>query len=160
MTRRSAPPPVRPWLWALVALPLLALLAPLPLLQAIVQGFLLVALLPLVRDVRASALMAVAAGWIVEGSLRLVPHGGGTAWANLTLLLLMRTGLQLRPPESKRLYVAMAGLTLVVHGLLVHGALALANGPHAWGTLWLWTAASSLAWGPLAWRLYGAYPRR
>lgn len=160
MSAKHGPPSVRPWVWVSLGLALLPALAPWPVAQGLVHGFLLAGLLPLLPDVLWAGLFALAAGWLAEFPLRLIAHGGGTAWADLTLLLLVRLADRIRPPDSRPVYVARVASILVLQGLLIHGALTLANGPHALGWTWFWTPLSAFAWGPRMWPFHQNHLRR
>lgn len=160
MSPRTVRSLVRPWVWVAMGLALIPLLSPWPLIQGLVQGFLLAALIPLVPDPLAAGLMALAAGWLTESTLRLVPHAGGAAWANLTLVLFVRMVDRLRPPDSRWVFTARVVSILVLQGLLLHAAAAIANGPHAWGSVWVWPPLFAVLWGPRLWPYHQAHQRR
>ena len=151
--RLPTPSSLRQHLFCGVTLGLLALAAPFPVVQAILHALLVLALAPRPGAPLSGALWAVAAGWVLEGTLRLYPHLGGTAWANLTVVLLAGWMAGRWPLESLRGWlVRLAGLG-VLHALLVHGAVRLAAGPHPWGWGWLAALLTLPLWGWLAWRL-------
>ena len=160
MSPRPTRSVVRPWVCLALGLALLPMLAPWPVAQSLLHGFLIAALVPLIPDPLAAGLGAVAAGWLTESTLRLVPHLGGMAWANLSLMLFIRLADGLRPPDSRWVYVARIVSILILQGLLLHGATYLANGPHAWGALWLWTPLAALLWGPRLWAYHQIHQRR
>jgi hypothetical protein len=156
--RIPAPTATRQNLLCAAALGLLFLCAPFPQLQLVVHALLVLALAPRPGAPLSGALWAVAAGWVLEGSLRLYPHQGGTAWADLTLALLAGWMAGRWPLEGLKGWLArLAGLG-VLHALLLHGAVRLAAGPHPWGWGWLWTLLSLPLWGWLAWRWLYAGP--
>jgi hypothetical protein len=156
--RISVPSAARQNLLCAAALGLVFLCAPFPRLQAVVHVLLVLALAPRAGSPLSSALWAGAAGWALEGSLRLYPHLGGTAWADMTLAL-VAGGLAGRWPleDVKGWLARLAGL-LVAHTLLVHLAVRLAAGPHAWGSGWFWALLSLPLWGWATWRLMYSGP--
>jgi hypothetical protein len=154
--RLPVPSSLRQHLFCGITLGLIALTAPFPALQIILHTLLVLALAPRPGAPLSGALWAVAAGWVLEGTLRLYPHLGGTAWANLTVVLLAGWMAGRWPLEGLRGWLArLAGLG-VLHGLLVHGAVRLAAGPHPWGWGWLWPLLTLPLWGWLSWRLLHA----
>lgn len=155
--RKSAPPAASLWTIAGLGTTLLWLLAPWPVAQAVLHGAVVVAVLPLLKAPLSSGLWALAAGWVVDLSLRVQPHPGGTPWADLTLVLFLRWAVRMWPPPDRAGYVVRLLGGLLLHGLLQQLALTLANGPHAWGTAWLWAVAAGLAWGVWGDRLFRAY---
>lgn len=151
--RSPVPPRLRQNLLCALALGLVLLCAPFPGLQSVAHVAMVLALVPRVGSPLATALWAGAAGWAFEGSLRLYPHLGGTAWADMTVALLAAWMAGRWPPEGLKGWMGrMAGL-LVLQALLVHGAVRLAAGPHAWGFGWLWAAVSLPLWSWAVWRL-------
>ncbi len=156
----NAPMAVRPSVFCAVALALIFFTAPWPPLQAVFHVALVLGLAPLEAAPLAAALWALAAGWTLEGTMRLVPHPGGAAWADMTVALAVLFFNRYWPPDRRLLWWArLAGFTLL-HALLMHGAVALASGAHVWGRGWLWALISSPFWAMLAWRLKRpAYPR-
>ena len=128
--------------------------APWPGIQAVFHVLLALGLAPEFRSPLGGALWAAAAGWVMEGSLRMYPHMGGTALANMIVCLLMTWTLSHWPPLSLRHYWIRLGAFAVVHLLLVHGAVLLAAGSHGWGTGPAWTLLLLPLWGTLAFRLY------
>lgn len=160
MTPRPTRSVVRPWAWLALGLALLPVTAPWPVAQGLLHGFLLAALLPLLPDPLLAALGALAAGWLTESTLRMVPHPGGVAWADLTLMLFVRMADRLRPPDSRGLYTARIVSILILQGLLIHGAVFIANGAHAWGTVWFWPPLTALLWAPRLWPYHQIHQRR
>jgi len=159
--RLPAPSTTRQQLLCAATLGLIFLSAPFPWVQAILHTTLVLALAPRPGKPLPAALWAVAAGWVVEGTLRLYPHMGGTAWADLTLTLLAG-GLASRwPLEDLRTWLGRLALLSLLHILLLHGAVRLAAGPHPWGWSWLGVLLSLPLWGWATWRLlHGAQPGR
>lgn len=160
MSPRPTHSTVRPWAWLALGLALLPVLAPWPVAQGILHGFLIAALLPLVPDPLMAGLLALAAGWLTEGTLGMVPHLGGVAWGDLSLILLVRMADRFRPPDSRWIYTSRVVGILILQGLLIHAAVFLANGPHAWGTVWLWPPLTALLWGPRLWAYHQIHRRR
>lgn len=160
MSQRSAPPSARPWAWIALGLALLPALAPWPVAQGLVHGFLIAVLLPLVPDPLAAGLGALAAGWLSEATLRSMPHPGGAAWADLSLVLFVRLADRIRPPDSRWIYVPRLIGILLLHALLIHLAVYLANGPHAWGRVWMWPPLTALLWGPPCWGFHQLHQKR
>jgi len=154
--RLPAPTALRQHLACGIALGLVVLSAPFPALQAICHALLVLALAPRPGAPLAGALWAVAAGWALEGSLRLYPHLGGTAWADLTVVLLAGWMAGRWPLEGLKGWLARLAGLCVLHFLLVHGAVRLASGPHPWGWHGLGTLLTLPLWGWLAWRLLHA----
>jgi hypothetical protein len=156
--RLSGPTLLRQNLLCASALGLLFLSAPFPQAQTVLHVLLVLGLAPRSEAPLVGALWALAAGWTVEGTLRLLPHLGGTAWADLTLVLLAGWMAGRWPLEGlKGWLLRLSGLCLL-HFLVVHAAVALAAGSHPWGWSWLWTLLSLPLWGWLAWRLLHAGP--
>jgi hypothetical protein len=141
-----------------LGLGLVALTAPFPRLQGVVHVLLVVALVPRVGASLTAALWAIAAGWTVEGSLRFYSHLGGTAWADLSLVLLASWMAGRWPLEDlKGWFSRLLGLT-ILQACLVHFAVRLAAGPHPFGWGWLWALVTLPLWGWLAWRMLYARP--
>lgn len=156
--RTSAPSLTRQNLFCAAALGLIVLSAPFPMLQAVLHAALVLALAPRTESPLFGTLWALAAGWALEGTLRLYPHLGGTAWADMTLTLLASWMAGRWPLEGlKGWWVRLASLSLL-HALLVHGAVRLATTSHPWGWGWFWTLLSVPLWGWLTWRLLHAGP--
>ncbi len=154
--RIPEPSPTRQNLLCAAALALIFLCAPFPLLQAFPHAMLVLALAPRAGAPLVSALWALAAGWSLEGTLRLYPHLGGTAWADLTLTLLAGWMAGRWPLEGLKGWLTRLASLSLLHMLLVHGAVRLAAGPHPWGLGGLWVFLAVPAWGWLAWRLLHA----
>ena len=160
MIAQSDAPKLRPTLLCFLALGGIWFTAPWPSLQAVFHAALTLGFAPLESIPLMVGLWAVAAGWVAEGTLRMVPHPGGAAWADLTLALAVYFLNRFWPPDRRLIWWArLAGFTLL-HALLVHLAVALAAGSHAWGRGWFWALLASPLWAMLAWRLKPpAHPR-
>jgi hypothetical protein len=154
--RIPAPSATRQNLLCAAALGLIFLSAPFPGIQVILHAMLVLALAPRSGDPLLGALWALAAGWTLEGSLRLYPHLGGTAWADLTLTLLAGWMAGRWPLEGLKGWLARLASLSLLHALLMHGAVRLAAGPHPWGLGWFWALLSVPLWGWLTWRLLHA----
>lgn len=129
------------------------LLAPWPGPQGVPHAFLVLGLAPLFRSPLTGALWAVASGWALESSLRIYPHLGGTAFANLHLCLLVHFLWRLWPPHRRIAGLAQLAAFTLLHLLLVHLFVRVAAGPHHWGTGWIWALAALPAWGLITLRL-------
>jgi hypothetical protein len=157
--RLSAPSVFRQHLLCAANLGLIFLSAPFPQAQVTLHAMLVLALAPRAGAPLAGALWALAAGWALESSLRLFPHLGGTAWADLTLVLLAGWLAGRWPVEGLRGWLARLAALVVLLTLAMHGAVRLAAGPHPWGWGWFWTLLSLPLWGWLTWRaLYAGAP--
>lgn len=152
MSSHGGRPMVRPTILCALVLTGIFFSAPWPSFQAVLHSALVLGFAPLETVPLVASLWAIAAGWTVEGTLRLVPHPGGTPWADLTLTLGVLFLNRYWPPDRRLLWWArLAGFTLL-QALLVHLAVALASGAHAWGQGWLWALLASPLWAMLAWR--------
>ena len=156
--RIPEPSAARQNLLCLAALGLLFLSAPFPRVQLLLHAVLVLALAPRPGAALSGALWALAAGWALEGSLRLYPHLGGTPWADLSLALLAGWMAGRWPLEGLKGWVARLGSLSLLHALLMYGAVRLAAGPQAWGWSWswLWILLSAPLWGWITWRLLHA----
>lgn len=132
----------------------------LPGLQAVLHVVLVVGIAPAFRSFLVAALWGAAAGWVMEGALRLYPHMGGTALANITLCVAAHWALRQWPPRDVKPFLGRLGILAVLHMLLVHGTVRFVAGPQPWGWGWLWTLLSLPLWGVLAFRLIPPPPRR
>ena len=143
-----------------VALVLVHLLAPWPLLQAPVHGALVLGFAPGFHSRLAGVLWASAGGWVLESGLRMMPQAGGMALANMTVALALSWSLEHWPPAGVRtLWVRLAAFA-VLHVLLAHALVRMAAGPHVWGWGWLAVLATVPLWGTLAFRWHRPFPRR
>jgi hypothetical protein len=145
-------------LYCAVNLGLIFLSAPFPQVQLVFHAMLVLALAPRPGGPLPSALWALAAGWALEGTLRLYPHLGGTPWADMTLVLLASWMAGRWPLEGLKGWLVRLAAFSVLQVLLVHGAVALAAGPHPWGWGWLWILLSLPLWGWLSWGLLHSGP--
>ena len=153
-------PILRRHLLALVSLGCIQLTAPWPGLQAICHVFLVLGLAPGFPSPLQGMFWAAWAGWVLEGTMRVYPHLGGTALGDmLTCLLAVWLLLQWPPHSLKPYWGRQAGLVLV-HFLLVTACVRVAAGPHAWGLGWVWAMASIPLWATLALRLHPPLHRR
>ena len=151
MSAHGAPPLVRPTILCALVLVGIFFAAPWPALQAVLHATLVLGLAPLEAVPLVAGLWAILAGWTVESTLRLTPHPGGTAWADLTLTLAVLFLNRYWPPDRRFMWWArLAGFTLL-QTLLVHLAVVLANGAHTWGRGWLWALLASPLWAMVAW---------
>ena len=153
MNRRPAATSVRPLL-ALLSLGVVHQTAVWPGLQAVIHAFLDLGLAPEFRSPLIGVFWAAAAGWVLEGSLRMYPHMGGTALANMLVCLLVAWTLIQWPPRSSRHYWARMGAFAVLHILLVRGLVFLAAGAHVWGTGPVWTLLLVPLWASVSFKLY------
>jgi len=156
--RIAAPSAMRQNLLCAAALCLVVLSAPFPRVQPIFHALLVLALAPRPGAPLVGALWALAAGWSFEGSLRLYPHLGGTAWADMTLTLLAGWMAGRWALEGLKGWLTRLAAFTLLQALLVHGAVRLASGPHPWGWGWFWTLVTVPLWGWLTWRLLHAGP--
>lgn len=155
---RPAPLAPRQDLLSAAALGLIFLCAPFPAIQAIPHTALALALAPRAGRPLGTALWAAAGGWALEGSLRLFPHLGGTALADMVLALVVAWMAGRWPVEGLKGWMARLALLLLPHMLLVHGTVRLAAGPHAWDPGWLWALVSLPLWSWGLWRLLFTSP--
>ncbi len=153
--RIPAPSATRQNLLSAVALGLVFLSAPFPQVQIVLHAMLVLALAPRPGAPLVGALWALAAGWALEGTL-LLPHMGGTAWADMTVALFAGWMAGRWPLEDLKGWLARLAAFSILHALVVHGAMRLATGPHPWGWGWFWTLLSLPLWGWLSWRLLHA----
>ena len=147
--RRPAPtmPPLLRALLVTAAVLLLILTSPFPGPQSILHAMLVLGLAVDPASSLLTGLYAGAAGWAVEGSLRIYPHLGGTAWADMTVALVAMGLVRGWPPETwKEWWPRLLGLHLL-QILLVHLGVRLACGPTPWGSQWLWSLLSLPLWG-------------
>lgn len=154
--RLAAPSITRQNLFCALLLVLLLLCAPFPRMQLILHAMLVLALAPRAGAPLPTALWALAAGWALEGSLRLYPHLGGTAWADMSVALLAGWMAGRWPLEGLKGWLARLAAFCLLQTLLVHGAVRLATVPHPWGWGWLLVLATLPLWGWLAWRMLHA----
>ncbi len=153
MTPKPSPLPLKSEALAIVLLGGIFLAAPWPNAQAMLHALLVVGLAAQARSPLPTALLACAAGWIVEGTLRMVPRMGGTPLADMVVALAARFLLSRAPGGRLAAFWGRYAALAAVHGPLVHFAAWLANGPHAWGWGWLVSVLTVPLWGTVAWRL-------
>lgn len=149
---KGGAPPVRHTLAALLTLGGIFFAAPWPSVQGVLHVFLVLGLAPQAGSLLMVGIWAAAGGWLVEGTLRLYPVLGGTAWADLTLALVSAYLLKRWPAERLWLRWGQLAVLALLHALAVHGAVRLAAGPHPWGTGWAWALAAVPLWGTLVHR--------
>lgn len=154
MNKSASAPAVKHALLAATALGCIHLAAPWPGLQAVLHVLLVLGLAPDFRSPLVAMLWAAGAGWVLEGSLRVYPHLGGTALANMTICLFIRWTLAQWPARERNPYWGRMAVMVVLHALLVHGLVRLAAGPHAWGYGILWALASVPLWATLSFRIH------
>lgn len=154
MNRHTSAPAVRHGLLAVASLAGVHFSAPWTGLQAVFHALLVLGLAPEFRSPLVAVLWAAGAGWVLEGSLRVYPHLGGTALANMTLCLFIRWTLVQWPPRERNPFWGRMAAMLVLHALLVHGAVRLAAGPHAWDPGTVWALVSVPFWGTLIFRIH------
>jgi hypothetical protein len=154
--RLPAPSITRQNLYCGVTLGLIFLCAPFPHAQVILHAMLVLALAPRPGSPLAGGLWALAAGWALEGSLRLYPHLGGTPWADMSVALLAGWMAGRWPLEGLKGWLLRLAAFSVLLALLVHGAVRLASTSHPWGWDWLWILLSVPIWGSAAWKLLHA----
>ena len=99
-----------------------------------------------------TALWSAAGGWVVEGTLRIYPHYGGTPWADMSVSLLAWWMLREWPVDSLKGWMGRQAVLAGLWILLVHVAVRLAAGPHVWGTGWVWALIGLPLWAWAAWR--------
>jgi hypothetical protein len=145
-------PPLMRALLVAISLIVLALLAPFPGLQAIVHAALVLGLAVDPGSSLLTALYAAAAGWTLEGSARMYPHLGGTAWADMSLALVAASLARNWPPKAWKEWWPRLLLLHILQILLVHIAVRIACGPAPWGRAWSWSLLTVPAWGWLLWR--------
>lgn len=161
MNSPSTASPVRLLIFVLVNLGCIYHTAPWPMAQAVLNAFLVLALTPEFRSPLIGAFWSAAAGWVLEGTMRAYPHLGGTALGNMTTTLIAAWALVQWPPSLRNAFLARLAALTVLHTVLVHGAVRIACGPHAWGWAgWLLTLLTVPLWGRLAFKLHRPLHRR
>ena len=159
MSHRPASILVRQLLLALLSLGAIHQTAVWPGVQAVFHVFLVLAVAPEFHSPLVGALWAAAGGWVLEGTLRMYPHMGGTALANMIVCLLAGWSLVQWPPSSSRHYWIRLGAFTVLHYLLVHATVLVAAGVHTWGAEQAWALVLLPLWGTVAFRLHSPHPR-
>lgn len=154
LRRPALPVPTRALL-GLAAVLLLFPLAPWPRLQLALHAAIVVALCVDPRSYLATALVAAASGWTLEGSLKLMPRMGGAPFAAMTVALLAAFLMEHWPPESRGPWILRCLALLVALLLLTHGAVRLASGPFGpLGTGWSLAFLLCPLWGWVTWPLH------
>ena len=103
---------------------------------------------------------AAAGGWVLEGTLKMYPHLGGTAFGNMMACLLAFSLVLRWPPHALKPFWGRQAVLVLIHTLLVHFSVVFAAGPHAWGTGWLWSLLLIPVWATLAQRLHPPLHRK
>jgi hypothetical protein len=160
MSNPTGSPKVRRFLLALVTLAAVHLSAPWPGPQAACNIFLVLGLAPSFESPLAGLCWAAASGWVLEATLRLYPHLGGTALGNMAACALAYGLLRRWPPSSVKPFWGRMAALVIIQTILVHLAVRLAAGPHSWGTGWLWALLLVPFWATLALRLHPPTHRR
>lgn len=122
--------------------------------QSAFNAFLVLGLAPSFNSPLTGASVAAASGWILEGTLKIYPHLGGTAFANILMCLLAFNLLLRWPPHDLRIYWWRQAILVAVHTLVVHLSVSFAAGPHIWGNGWFWSSILIPIWGTIAMRIY------
>ncbi len=128
--------------------------SPWPIVQAVVHVFLVLGLAPEFRSPLVGVCWAGLAGWVLEGSLRLYPHLGGTALANMIVCLLVTWTLNRWPPRETRFYWGRMAVFTILHTALVHLTVRVAAGPHPWDSGAFWALVLLPVWATLAFKIY------
>jgi len=160
MTSAPGSPIVRRFILGLLCLGGIHYTAPWPGAQAVLNSFLVLGLAPGFQSPLSGLAWAAAGGWVLEGTLRLYPHLGGTAFGNM-LACLLAFSLVLRwPPHSLKPYWGRQAVLVLIHTLLVQLSVSFAAGSHSWGTGWLWSLVLVPAWATVALRLHPPIHRK
>ncbi len=155
-----AAPMLRRHAIALAALAGIHFTAPWPGIQTIFHVFLVLGLAPGFPTPLQGLGWALAGGWVLEGTLRIYPHLGGTPLANM-LICLLAYGLLLQwPPHSRNPFWGRMAALAMLHWLLANLLVRFAAGPHAWGFGWIWALCSIPLWATLALKLHPPIHRR
>ncbi len=130
-------------------------LAPWPRVQLALHAAIVVAICVDPRNYLVSALLAAASGWVLEASLKLLPHLGGTAWAAMSVAILASFLAEHWPTETLNVWLLRClGLTVVLL-LATHLGLRIATGvPHHFGQGWSFAFVSLPLWAWQTWRLH------
>jgi len=129
-------------------------LAPWPGPQAVIHIFIVLGIAPGLRKPISCALLAAAAGWVLESALRTYPGMGGTALGNMVCALIFWYFLSIGPPEKPFTYYLQLALAVILHSVVVYFLVNVASGSHILGYGWQWSLVLLPFWGPLAWRLF------
>ena len=145
-------PPAQRALAAIACVLGIALLAPWPGPQALLHAGLVLGFALDPASALLTAIWAAAGGWMLEGTLRIYPHLGGTPWADMTVALLAWLLLLEWPVDSLKGWMGRQALLAALWIALVHFTVRLASGPHIWGTTWIWILLGLPLWGWMTWR--------
>jgi hypothetical protein len=127
---------------------------PWPGIQSAFNTFLILGLAPSFNSPLTGVAWAATSGWILEGTLKLYPHLGGTAFANMLMCLFAFNMLLRWPPHGLKVYWWRQVILVFVHTLLIHLSVRFASGPHIWGTGWIWSLALIPVWGTISVHIY------
>ena len=155
-----ASPILRRHMLALAALGGIHFTAPWPGVQAIFHVFLVLGLAPGFPSPLQGMFWAAWAGWVLEGTMRVYPHLGGTALGNMLVCLLAYWLLLQWPPHTRQPFWGRQAALVVLQFVLVNLLVQFAAGPHAWGYAWIWSLASIPLWATLALGLHPPIHRR
>jgi len=153
-------PQFRRHLIALAALAGIHLTAPWPWIQVIFHVFLVLGLAPGFPTPLQGLLWAASAGWVLEGTMRIYPHLGGTALGNMAACLLAYWLLLQWPPHERKAYWGRQAAMVVIHFFLVNLAVRFAAGSHSWGLAWIPALAAIPLWATLAFKLHPPLHRK
>lgn len=118
-----------------------------PLVQMPINTLLVVGLLPEMKSPLLAGLLAAAAGWLMEATLRAHPSPGGIALANLTVVLLAHWSLLQWPPSPESSHRGRLAVWTLIHALLTWMSVTLAVGLHPFNYLgWLLALGTSPLW--------------
>ena len=159
MTGQAAPM-LRRHAIALAALAGIHFTAPWPGIQTVFHVFLVLGLAPGFTTPIQGLVWALAGGWVLEGTLRIYPHLGGTPLANMLMCLLAYWLVLQWPPHSRNPFWGRCAALAVLHWFLANLLVRFAAGPHAWGYGWIWAVAAVPLWATLALRLHPPIHRR
>lgn len=159
MTGQAAPM-LRRHAIALAALAGIHFTAPWPGIQTVFHVFLVLGLAPGFTTPIQGLAWALAGGWVLEGTLRIYPHLGGTPLANMLMCLLAYWLVLQWPPHSRNPFWGRCAALAALHWLLANLLVRFAAGPHPWGYGWIWAVAAVPLWATLALRLHPPIHRR
>jgi hypothetical protein len=145
--------PLLQWSFSAALLLLIFLTAPFPHVQIVLHAMLVLGISQRADSPVLTALFAALAGWALEGSLRMYPHLGGTAWANLSIALAGVFLARRWPAEGLGVWMARLGGLHVFQILLTHVMVQIACGPHLWGRTWITSLLTLPLWGWISWKL-------
>lgn len=134
--------------------------APWPGIQSAFNTFLVLGLAPSFNSPLIGVILAATSGWILEGTLKMYPHLGGTAFANILVCLLAFNLLLRLPPHDLRPYWWRQVILVAVHTVIIHMSVRFAAGPHIWGNGWVYSSALIPIWATLAMRVHHPLHRK